>query len=282
MYSKPAVLLALLLAPPTAAPSAPSAERPGLKSLKALAGDWELVDPAGQTTDLRARYEVVAGGSAVVETLFAGLPVETVTVYHLEEAQVSATHLGGRGALARLAPAASGERDTVRFENPAPDPRPGALLETRTLPSRTGWAVTGVPFRLFLQDQAVRFASTYASEGDAGTTLAHYGFEAGRGCRVRFSVLGGHGYVVVVEETEAPPRRIQSIPELSVELLAGEYGQPIERIVGERWVDRPRAVEWDLSRLEGQALRLYVVDAASDHFGQLSVFEVSILEDAPE
>ena len=40
------------------------------------------------------------------------------------------------------------------------------------------------------------------------------------------------------------------------------------------------AVDWDLSRYEGKSLRLYVVDAATDHWGQIAVSELSILEEA--
>ena len=111
--------------------------------------------------------------------------------------------------------------------------------------------------------------------------IAHYGFKAGRGCRLRFSVLGGHGYIAVVEETRAPPRRIRSIPEFAVKLDSGTYGLTIERIVGGHWAKDARAVEWDLSKFAGKSLRLYVVDAVTNHFGQIAISEVSILENAP-
>ncbi len=55
-------------------------------------------------------------------------------------------------------------------------------------------------------------------------TVAHYPFEPGPGCRVEFSVIGGHGYIVVVEETKSPPRRIRTIPEFATALDGGEYG----------------------------------------------------------
>jgi hypothetical protein len=112
--------------------------------------------------------------------------------------------------------------------------------------------------------------------------LEGYGFKAGPECKIRFSVLGGHGYITVVEEFKAPPRRIRSIPEFAVKLEGGDYGRPIERIVGGHWTDHPRTVECDLSKFEKKSLRLYVVDAVSNHWGQIAISEVSILERAPE
>jgi len=139
-----------------------------------------------------------------------------------------------------------------------------------------------VPFRLFLHDQTVPFATTFASRGDEGMTVGHYGFTAGPGCRLRFSVLGGHGYIAVVEETRAPPRRIKDIPEFAVNIEGGHYGRIIERIVGGHWTKNPVAVEWDLSKFEGKPLRVYVVDAETNHFGQIAISNVAIIETAPE
>ena len=36
--------------------------------------------------------------------------------------------------------------------------------------------------------------------------------------------------------------------------------------------------QWDLSRFAGQTLRLYVVDAETNHWGQISISEVRITE----
>jgi len=156
------------------------------------------------------------------------------------------------------------------------------FLETRTLPPGPGWSVSGVAFRRFLLDQTVPFASTFASKGDPGMTVGHFGFEAGAGCRLRFSVLGGHGFIAVVDEKRAPPRRIASIPDFAVDLEGGEYGTIIEKIVGGHWSKHAIAVEWDLSRFEGKSLRLYVVDAETDHYGQIALSEVSLIETATE
>ncbi len=42
------------------------------------------------------------------------------------------------------------------------------------------------------------------------------------------------------------------------------------------------SVHWDLSRFAGKAMRLYVVDAVTDHYGQIGISEVRIVEQASE
>jgi len=329
--------------------------------LRALAGDWDVLDADGQPSGLSFRYAVVAGGAAVQETALAGTDQETITLYHSEDGLVTVTQVSRRGRPDRLVPTeepgtdtlhfaadgrsarrgrlvsillswvdahrlrvswthAAGDEQTtctsfelrrqvdleeladrvararvtleglqreldrrlkarIRSEEPGRPPR--TLREVRTLPTDPGWNVAGTPFRLFLHDQTVRFASTYAADGDAGHSLGHYPFRAGRGCRVRFSVLGGHGYIAIVAEQRPPPRKGASVEEVSRRLLEGEYGAIVESVTGRRWTE-PVAFEWDLSRFEGKSLRLYVVDAVSDHYGQIAVSEVSITEEVDE
>ena len=91
----PAAALSLVLAAAglagaddkTAAP-APAAS-PALESFKALAGEWVAAEdnPLVKKGDLVARYEVTAGGSAVVETIFPGRPHEMRTVYTADGAR---------------------------------------------------------------------------------------------------------------------------------------------------------------------------------------------------
>jgi hypothetical protein len=92
--------------------------------------------------------------------------------------------------------------------------------------------------------------------------------------------MGGNAYIALTEETRAPPRNVRSISAFSEELLAGDYGLVVERIVGERY-RQPRTVEWDLSRFEGKDMRLYLVDVETDHYGQIALSEVRITEEAP-
>ena len=89
---------------------------------------------------------------------------------------------------------------------------------------------------------------------------------------------GARLYVAVVDETKAPPRKIKSIQEFSEDLLGGEYGMVIESISGKRWADQAAAVDWNLSKFAGEDLRLYLVDAVTNHYGQLAVSEIRITE----
>ncbi len=63
-------------------------------------------------------------------------------------------------------------------------------------------------------------------------------------------------------------------------MLEGDYGPVIERVVGRKWKDYAAAIEWDLERFEGKGLRIYVVDAETNYYGQIAVSDFSIVEDA--
>jgi hypothetical protein len=353
-----AILAVLILS--VGAASAPQERPQPLEPLRSLAGEWNVIDGQSRPTGLRARYENLAGGSAVLARVLVGTPEETVTLFHADGGLVTATHVSARSAPSRLVPATGAPAGVLAFANLAEDSDAGVSetrmtqlendglrvewsvrdgeggvetirhemrreteladlaaevartrvsletlqkeldrrlktavtveqdgqprqrpLETRTFPTEAGWNVSGVPFRLHMHGQTMRFASTFAAEGDAGLTLAHHPFEAGKSARLRFSVMGGHGYVALVEEKRAPPRRIADIKELSDQLLSGEFGDVVETAQGHR-ATRPLLVEWDLSRFEGRSMRLYVVDAASDHYGQIAVSEISVVEDATD
>ena len=74
--------------PAKAAPS-----HPGLEKLKKLAGTWVEADKDGKPTDkVVSVVKVTAGGSAIHETLFPGQPMEMVSVYHLDGADLVMTH----------------------------------------------------------------------------------------------------------------------------------------------------------------------------------------------
>lgn len=151
-------------------------------------------------------------------------------------------------------------------------------IETRSIPPDPGWSVSGVPFRRTTLGGTIDIATTFAAEGDRGMTVGHFPFQARAGCRLQFSVLGGHGVIAVVDEKRLPPRRIKSIPEFKQKLDKGEFGPIIHRIIGGHWSDHSIAVTWDLSEYEGKSLRLYVVDAETNHYGQIGISEIRILE----
>src|SRR5688572_16428601 len=64
-----------------------------LEKMKKLAGTWLVADKDGKATDQVASViKVAAGGSAVVETLFPGQPMEMVSVYTAEGPYLVMTH----------------------------------------------------------------------------------------------------------------------------------------------------------------------------------------------
>jgi hypothetical protein len=65
----------------------------GLEKVKKLAGTWMVADKDGKATDQVASIiKVTAGGSAVVETLFPGQPMEMVSVYTADGPDLVMTH----------------------------------------------------------------------------------------------------------------------------------------------------------------------------------------------
>lgn len=66
---------------------------PGLERLKSLVGTWVEADKDGNPTDkVVSVVKLTAGGSTVHETFFPGTPMEMVSVYHLDGADLVMTH----------------------------------------------------------------------------------------------------------------------------------------------------------------------------------------------
>lgn len=76
----------------TPSPKPASAE---FEKIKALAGTWKgtVAEKDGKTESAEVNYKVTSNGSAVVETLFPGTPMEMVSIYHDDEnGKLSMTH----------------------------------------------------------------------------------------------------------------------------------------------------------------------------------------------
>jgi len=71
-----------------------AAKNAGFEKIKALAGEWEVtpIDAKGEMHGGAVSYKVTAGGSAVLETLFAGTPHEMLTTYYLDGEDLALTH----------------------------------------------------------------------------------------------------------------------------------------------------------------------------------------------
>lgn len=76
------------------------------KGLAANGGNWkgQIPDHAnpGKMSDVKMNYKVIANGTAVCETLFAGSPHEMITVYHLDNGTLTATHYCAMGNQPRM------------------------------------------------------------------------------------------------------------------------------------------------------------------------------------
>ncbi len=72
---------------------APVKTHAGLQQLKKLEGTWVEADKDGKPTDkVVSIIKVTAGGSAVQETLFPGQPMEMISLFHLDGADLVMNH----------------------------------------------------------------------------------------------------------------------------------------------------------------------------------------------
>ena len=65
-------------------------------------GEMPSHDTPGKMDEVRMNYKVVANGTAVCETLFPGTPHEMVTMYHLDNGVLTATHYCAMGNQPRM------------------------------------------------------------------------------------------------------------------------------------------------------------------------------------
>ncbi len=95
----------------------PAASNPQFERMKALAGTWVKADKAGKPTDeVVSIIRVTAGGSAVHETLFPGQPMEMISVYHLDGADLLMTHYCALGNQPRVKADPASPADRIEFK----------------------------------------------------------------------------------------------------------------------------------------------------------------------
>jgi hypothetical protein len=116
-------LLALLLCagPVVAAEPEPGSGAALFEKIKALAGDWISVSDGdhghgGIKGKIAATIRVTAGGSAVIETIFPGTPMEMVSVYHLDGKDLVMTHYCMAKNQPRFKVKAGDKPNTLAFE----------------------------------------------------------------------------------------------------------------------------------------------------------------------
>ena len=93
------------------------AVHPGLERLKKLAGTWVAADKDGKPTDkVVSVVKVTAAGTAVVETLFPGSPMEMVSVYYRDGADLVMTHYCVLGNQPRMKADPKSPPNQIRFQ----------------------------------------------------------------------------------------------------------------------------------------------------------------------
>jgi hypothetical protein len=112
-------LTGLILSPFTAPAqhaASPSA-RAAFDRLKTLAGEWRgNIGERGTGQETTVGYRLIAAGSALAETLFAGPPHEMITVYHLDGEKLVLTHYCAAGNQPKLALTKKSTADTLDFD----------------------------------------------------------------------------------------------------------------------------------------------------------------------
>lgn len=114
-----------------AAPATPVDGKTAFAALKSLAGTWS--GPIGEANGPkgRVRYEVISGGSVVMEVLFPGEPHEMRSMYHLDKGDLVMTHYcsGGTQPRMRLSKASTATRLVFDFDGGTNfDPATGSYI----------------------------------------------------------------------------------------------------------------------------------------------------------
>jgi hypothetical protein len=120
MFMAAGVIAAALIVPEARGDDTPvkaPATHAGLDKLKKLAGTWVEADKDGKPTDkVVSVIKVTAGGSAVTETLFPGQPMEMVSVYHKDGADLVMTHYCALGNQPRMKADPKSPANQIKWE----------------------------------------------------------------------------------------------------------------------------------------------------------------------
>lgn len=85
--------------------------------LKSLAGEWEgNLNEGGQQIPTTTSFRLVSDGSALLDVLGAGTPHEMVTMFHMDNEDLLATHYCSAHNQPRLRMVPSSEPNVVTFE----------------------------------------------------------------------------------------------------------------------------------------------------------------------
>jgi hypothetical protein len=98
-----------------ATPPTPEAQA-AFERLKSLVGDWDGAVTAMDGPPTTVRYELTAGGSVVMETLFGGTPHEMRSLYHMDNGVLVISHYCSMGNQPRMRLRSGGKADELVFD----------------------------------------------------------------------------------------------------------------------------------------------------------------------
>jgi hypothetical protein len=101
-----------------AAAAADDKEKSNLERFKQLAGDWVGKETQGHEpgAEVHMNYKVTSAGSAIVETMFPGMPHEMVTVIHKDGDGLILTHYCAMGNQPHMRAPTTSEGNSVAFK----------------------------------------------------------------------------------------------------------------------------------------------------------------------
>jgi hypothetical protein len=140
------------------APSSPGAA--SFEKLKSLAGEWEgTMNEGGKQLPSNTSFRVVSDGSALMNVLASGTPYEMVTMFHMDNGDVLATHYcaGHNQPRFRLIP--TSDPNVLNF-----DFKDATNLPTPDAPHMVGLKVTFVDANHHIEDW------TYLQDGKKSTS----------------------------------------------------------------------------------------------------------------
>ena len=128
--------------------------------LKSLAGEWEgNMNEGGKQTPATTSFRVVSDGSALMNLLGPGTPQEMVTMFHMDNSDLLATHYCGAHNQPRFRLVPSSEPNVMTF-----DFKDATNLTTPTAPHMVGVRITFLDANRHYEDW------TFLQDGKRSTT----------------------------------------------------------------------------------------------------------------
>jgi len=128
----------VVLAQATKPASRPTAAGASFDKLKTLVGEWEgNLNKGGQQIPASTSFRVVSDGSVVMSVLGAGTPHEMVTMFHMDNSDLLATHYCTAHNQPRFSFVPSSEPNVVKFEF-----KDATNLPSPTAPHMVGLKIT--------------------------------------------------------------------------------------------------------------------------------------------